>query len=40
MEATWSNPGAGEQHWFLGTLTMIRAPAKRLTGAVSWDLPA
>jgi quercetin dioxygenase-like cupin family protein len=28
VEATWSNPGAGEQRWFLGTLATIRVPGE------------
>ena len=32
MEATWSNPGAGEQRWFLGTLATIRVPGEAVDG--------
>ena len=32
VEATWSNPGAGEQRWFLGTLATIRVPGEAVDG--------
>jgi quercetin dioxygenase-like cupin family protein len=31
-EATWSNPGAGERRWFLGTLATIRVPGEAVDG--------
>ena len=32
VEATLSNPGAGEQRWFLGTLATIRVPGEAVDG--------
>jgi quercetin dioxygenase-like cupin family protein len=32
VEATWSNPGAGQQRWFLGTLATIRVPGEAVDG--------
>ena len=32
VEATWSNPGAGGQRWFLGTLATIRLPGETVDG--------
>ncbi len=32
VEATWSNPGAGEQRWFLGTLATIRVSGEVVDG--------
>ena len=32
VEATWSNPGAGEQRWFLGTLATIRVAGEAVDG--------
>ena len=32
VEASWSNPGAGEQRWFLGTLATIRLPGEAVDG--------
>ena len=32
VEASWSNPGAGEQRWFLGTLATIRVPGEAVHG--------
>jgi quercetin dioxygenase-like cupin family protein len=32
VEATWSDPGAGEQRWFLGTLATIRVPGEVVEG--------
>jgi quercetin dioxygenase-like cupin family protein len=35
VEATWSNPGAGEQRWFLGTLATIRVPGEAVDGRLA-----
>ena len=32
VEATWSNPGAGGQRWFLGTLATIRVRGEAVDG--------
>jgi quercetin dioxygenase-like cupin family protein len=32
VEASWSNPDAGEQRWFLGTLATIRVPGEAVDG--------
>jgi quercetin dioxygenase-like cupin family protein len=32
VEATWSNPGVGEQRWFLGTLATIRVAGEAVDG--------
>jgi quercetin dioxygenase-like cupin family protein len=32
VKATWSNPGAGEQRWFLGTLATIRVAGEAVDG--------